>query len=468
MLPARVARRTLVKFRVLGPLTVSDDEGRDVPLGGRKQRAVLAMLILESGQPVTADRLVDGVWGERAHARALATLQVYVSTLRRALVDASGRTRLVPVRPGYRLDVEPTEVDSSHFGELLATAHAELAAGRDDNASVVLREALGLWRGPVLGDLATESFAAPHVARLEELRIEAWEDLVEANLRRGRHEGLVAELETLVTEHGLRERLWAALMTALYRSGRQADALRAYARASAMFAEELGLDPGPELRALERRVLAQDPRLDAQSASTRVRLPHPPGRLIGRAGEVSELVQLLSGNATRLVTVTGLGGAGKTRLAIAAAAAVAERFWGGVFFVPLAAVEEPALMLPSVAQALDVPEAAGVPWSAAIAAAVAGRPVLLVLDNLEQVLAAANDLAELLAAAPDLRLLVTSRALLRLRGEHEYAIPPLELADPSDLPALDVLAARRRSPCSSNGPPRSLRHSTWTTTTPRR
>jgi YVTN family beta-propeller protein len=228
-----------VEFRVLGPLEVLED-GREIDLGGAKQRALLAVLLLDANAVVSTDRLIDALWGERPPETAPKALQVHVSQLRRAL----GKERIVTRDPGYRIVVADEELDLQLFRQLIVS-------GRPD-------EALRLWRGPALADFAYEPFAQTEIARLEELRLTAVEDVMEAELRNGRDADLVAELEQLVRENPLRERLSAQLMLALYRSGRQTEALEAYQRTRRRLADEAGLEPGPALRELERKILNQD------------------------------------------------------------------------------------------------------------------------------------------------------------------------------------------------------------------
>ncbi|MGH9278479.1 MAG: BTAD domain-containing putative transcriptional regulator [Acidimicrobiales bacterium] len=244
-----------MEIRVLGLLEVVD-AGGPVPLRGRKVRSLLAMLSLRPGSVVSADRLVEGLWGEKPPTSAASTLQVYVSHLRKALGVEVVRTR----SPGYVLAVDADQVDAVRFERLVAEGRSLVA---DDPASAIARlsEALGLWRGPALADFSFEDFFRPHIARLEELRLVATEDRTEAELVLGHHGELVGPLRALVDDHPLRERLWGQLILALYRSGRQAEALRAFSELRKLLGEELGIEPGPALRELEADVLAQNPAL---------------------------------------------------------------------------------------------------------------------------------------------------------------------------------------------------------------
>src|SRR5919109_2135269 len=249
------------QFSLLGPLAVTSN-GEAVALGGQKRRALLAVLLLEANQVVSRDRLIDALWGEEPPDTARNTIQVYVSQLRKLLPEGMLET----VAPGYRLAVEPDSVDLFEFVRLSEEGRGALAAGDAAGAAETLRAALALWRGPPLADLAWEPFAQSEIVRLEELRLAALEDRIDADLALGRHGQLVSELEQLVAEHPLRERLRAQLMLALYRSGRQADALAVYQRARRTLVDELGIEPSETLRRLERAILAHDPSLNAPQA----------------------------------------------------------------------------------------------------------------------------------------------------------------------------------------------------------
>src|SRR3954467_10812161 len=250
----------MVDFRVLGPVEVVE-HGRSLALGGAKQRALLAILLLHANEVVSSERLIDELWGESPPATVTKSIHVYVSRLRKEL----GEERLVTRSPGYVLRVEPGDLDLQRFEALLAEARD----GDADAATTArpLREAPDLRRGPPLADLAYEAFAQPEIARLEELRWAALEARIDAELACGRHAELVGELQALVAEHPLRERLHGQLMLALYRSGRQADALEVYAAARRRLAEELGLEPGEELQRLQRAVLRHDAALDLPATS---------------------------------------------------------------------------------------------------------------------------------------------------------------------------------------------------------
>ena len=266
-------------FRILGPLEALD-EGREVALGGSKQRALLALLLLHANETLSTDRLIDELWGERPPATAAKTVQVHVSRLRKALGRTGGRRRARVTREhGYELQVDPEQLDAHRFERLSPRAAPSSPPAGPGAAAATLEEALALWRGRPLADLAYEPFAQREIARLDELRVATLELLIEAKLALGRHAEVVGLLEALIGEHPYRERLRAQLMLALYRSDRQADALQAYQEARSRSSEELGIEPGERLRELERAILAQDPALALPAAE---REPAPTPRRLRR------------------------------------------------------------------------------------------------------------------------------------------------------------------------------------------
>ena len=425
------------EYRILGPLEAFRD-GSAIRLGGRMQRMLLAQLLVEPGAPVAPDRLIDALWPEYDDAAA-SRLQVYVSQLRKALGDPGA----IAMRPGgYVAAVAPEDVDAVRFERLARAGHDALAAGDPQQAAPQLREALALWRGPAFGDAADEPFAKEAVSRLDGLRLTALEDRIEADLALGHHRELVPEIEGLVAQHPLRERLRGALMLALYRAGRQAEALDAFLAARRTLVDELGVEPGAALRELHEAMLRQDANLLVERPEIRARrhLPAPATSLVGRRAQLDEIVALQRRAAVRLLTLTGPGGTGKTRLAIQAGAELAEHFEHGVYFVALAEVEDPALVPYAIASALEVEEHPDRTIAESVARHLKARRLLLVVDNFEHVDEAAPVVSELLQAAPELKVLATSRAPLRLYGEHEYPVPPLP-----DGEAVDLFVARARA-----------------------
>jgi DNA-binding SARP family transcriptional activator len=319
-----------MEFRVLGPLEAIGDDGRPVRLGGQRERALLALLLTRPNQVVSVDAIVDGLWGGAPPRSAEKTLQSHVVRLRRTLEPARPRGApgevLVTREPGYLLRVAPGALDAARFEELVRQGRGPLAAGDAQAGAATLRRALALWRGPAFQEFAHTSFAWAEAERLAELRLGAIEDRVHAELAVGRDRELVPELEGLVGAQPLRERLWAALLLGLYRAGRQADALRAYQRARSMLVEELGIEPGAELRRLQAAILAQDPALDLVPAGPQVQpgreLPGPLALVdppcLGRAKELAFLQDAwkqLARERGGTVFLAGPAGIGKTRLA---------------------------------------------------------------------------------------------------------------------------------------------------------
>ena len=409
---------------LLGELEVVDDDGHDVVVTGAKQRALLAVLGLHTGRVVPTDQLVDALWGEEPPPAVRNGLQGLVSKLRRAL----GSTSLIAMRGGgYVLELPTEAVDVHRYERLVAEGRATAGTNRE-RAIALLAEADSLWRGAVLSEFAFEEFAATTTTRLSEMRLAATEERLDLELQLGRHQGVIGELESLVAAHPLRERPRGLLMLALYRSGRQADALRAYQDGRRLLGEELGLEPGPELRQLETAILNQDAGLDAPTANGPVTAPWTEHRsaipasltpMVGRDDELRDLLQLFADR--RLITLVGPGGVGKTRLALELARARSESLTAGGCLVELAPVGDPAGVRAAIASALELPD------PSRLATMIGERELLIVLDNCEHVIATAAEVADDLPAPlpAACACLATSREGLRVDGETIWPVPPL-------------------------------------------
>ncbi|WP_240760215.1 AfsR/SARP family transcriptional regulator, partial [Phytoactinopolyspora endophytica] len=480
-----------MRFGILGPLAVHTDDGDPVSVPELKVRALLADLLVHVGRPVSPDRLIDDLWGSGPPPKAANALQTKVSQLRRALRSAEPDTHPAVVYgpAGYQLRVAPDTLDTHRFSALVADARS--AAGPHDRVALLTR-ALDLWRGAALADFQNEPFAQATLNRLEEERLTVLEELAKARLEVGEHALVTAELSDLVAVHPLRERLRAVHMRALYQAGRQNEALDSYNKLRKHLADELGVDPSPELAALHQDILRQSadlqpPRLAGEGATesvipstspgtgppaVRSNLPSPPTDLIGRDSALADVQSLLRGN--RLVTLTGPGGVGKTRLAIAAASGMdGSQLPDGTWLVELASLspgagDAAALDADDVAHTVaaalglrDTPtraarrrvrpsasagtgaadSVAGTPGDATgvesdgtleqVVTALRDSRMLLVFDNCEHIVEpVAETIERLLAGAPHLRILATSRETVGASGERVWAVPPLDLPSP--------------------------------------
>ncbi|WP_326824206.1 AfsR/SARP family transcriptional regulator [Streptosporangium sp. NBC_01756] len=447
-------------FAILGPLEIRH-RGKTVEITGQRLRTLFGLLLLDAGRVVPVDRLIDGVWEDCPPNAVGNALQALISRLRAVLADQRGLVEAGAA--GYRMAVDPDRVDAHRFALLAAEGRTALTAGAPGDAATALHAALALWRGPALAGLADVHAVTAAVARLDALRLAAVEDRVEADLLLGRQAQVAAELPTLIAAHPLRERFRGQLMRALYGSGRHIEALASYQEARTVFADELGTDPSPELAALHLSMLRRDwtengprtgsadgkgsppgggPHGESDSPPAAPRRGNLPARItsfVGRKRDVTRTAELLAGH--RLVTLLGPGGAGKTRLSIESAEAVAGRMPDGVWLVELAPVAEPAQIPQTVFSALELRDPApAAPSSAAIAgpaprdplarlvAGLARKRLLIVLDNCEHVVEAAAALADrILAACPGVRVLATSREPLGITGEVTWPVPPLDL-----------------------------------------
>jgi predicted ATPase/DNA-binding SARP family transcriptional activator len=433
-----------VRVGILGPLIVVGDDG-PIDLGGARLRTLLIRLALEPGRTVGVDRLATALWSDDPPADQANALQSLVSRLRRALPDATVITSS-PV--GYQLSLPATHVDASEFEQLARDGRRLLEAGDATQAARVLTQALALWRGAALADAAEAGFAVASAARLEQLRLAATEDRIEADLALGRHGDVVSELDTLSGEHPLRERLRGLQLRALYGAGRQAEALTAYDETRRQLADELGVDPSPALQKVHLAVLRGDPELTAAPAvppareTPRTNLRTALTSFVGREAEIERIGELLG--RSRLLTLVGPGGAGKTRLATEVAASLAEggadgslAFEDGAWLVELAPVSDPADIAQAVLGSLTLREkrmldnkAPTGPRDALnrLVDAFSTGSALLVLDNCEHLIDGAAHVADyLLGRCPDLRILTTSREPLGIFGETLCPVPSLGL-----------------------------------------
>lgn len=458
-----------LNYSLLGPLAVRLN-GAPVLIPGARRRALLTRLLIDANRIVPADRLIEDLWGGAVPEHPSNALQAYVSHLRRVLEPGAGTelapfTVLVTRKPGYMLAVEADDLDAILFSRSFSDGRAALSEGRPAQAADILAEALELWRGPAMAEFAHFPWAAAEVARLDQLHWAAVEESLAAGLALGRNAAVAAAAEKAVTEQPFREGLWAHLMLALYRSGRQAEGLRAYTELARVLSDELGISPSPRLARLEADILLQSSDLDlrlpqanlasgpARSAGKpaadvvathlmsdkdapgnetrvvapkgrRINLPLPVSSFVGRHEEMTALAKTLG--STRLLTLTGAGGCGKTRLAVALGSRVAGDFEDGIYFADLAPLAIGGRVADALMSALGLRERQGADAGAVIEQHLEQRDALLVVDNCEHLLAeAATLIRRLLETSPGLKVVATSREPLGVHGETRWNVPPM-------------------------------------------
>ena len=427
--------------RILGPFEAVV-AGQPVEVPGSKRQAFVACLALRAGRVVPTDTLVEALWGSELPAAPRNAVQHHVTRLRRAL----GTDTIRLAADGYAL--EGAVVDAIQFEELLTAARGALRAGDARGAADTIADALDLWRGPALLGLPQSTWATAEAGRLDALRLDALEERFEAALALGEHADLVSAIRAALDESPFRERLWGQLMMALYRSGRQADALDVFQEARRVLMDELALEPGPELRRLQEAILAHDPAIAPVPLAPRQRgnVPAPSTSFIDREAELAQVTELLREH--RLVTLTGPPGVGKSRLALEAARSLESEIRGGAWHVGLANAGSAADVVRLVTQAVD---AHGADPLARVVARLRDTDAILVFDACEHVLEeTARVVSAVLAECPSVRVLATSREVLHVVGEVRVIVDPLPLPerdgrDAADAPAVELFTARARA-----------------------
>ncbi|WP_162240336.1 BTAD domain-containing putative transcriptional regulator [Nocardia arizonensis] len=428
-----------MEFEVLGALRVRDGD-RELTIGSATQRRLLAALLVHAGTVLSADRLIAVAWGEDPPPSALRSLHTYLSRLRTVL-HRDGAEILLTRPPGYLLDIAPDQLDATRF-------HRLVEAARITGDPADFESALGLWRGAAYAEFADSEFARAEAVRLEQARLVAREDSFEAALGRGHDGELVAAIEVFTAEHPLRERPHALLMRALYNSGRHADALAVFRRFRQRLDGELGVAPSATLRALESAILRQEldvvaPTAHPVSVPASSRLPSEPTPLIGRADDEAAIRTALTG--TRLLTLTGVGGVGKTRLALHVATRRAGDYPDGVRWCELAPLTDGAAVAHALAAALGARRGLRSSLEQAIIAFLAPKKLLLVLDNCEHVIEDSARLVDrIVRACPNVTVMTTSRIPLGVPGEHLYPTAPLPFAS-DDSPAARLFIDRAKA-----------------------
>ncbi|MFT7650000.1 MAG: putative ATPase [Candidatus Poriferisodalaceae bacterium] len=414
--------------QILGPLEVSSDLG-PLSLGGRKPRVVFACLALRIGRVTPVDELIEAGWGDDLPTNPANALQYQITQLRKVIeIDSAHPQYLITSKPGYRLDRDSVTTDAEQFETSLAAARQAFEVGDIDRAASLVEEALALWRGPALADFRYDDFARADAERLDEERVAAIELQLDIALADGRHTEVAPQLAQLTLEHPLREGLWARRVLALYRSGRQSEALRVFHDARESLAE-VGLEPGTELRELEQQIIEQDSSLDPEETRARApshNLPAPPNRLIGRDADIESVSELTE--AGRLVTLLGPGGAGKTRLAIAVGRALLDRYPGGIWFAPLDTLDDGSLLPAAIGRVIGMREDPDRPVVDTLVDHLSPNKTMLVLDNCEHLIGpVATFVRDLMARCEQLSVLATSQVTLESAGEVVFAVNPLAI-----------------------------------------
>jgi predicted ATPase/DNA-binding SARP family transcriptional activator len=443
-----------LRFAVLGPVRAWHRD-TELDLGSPQQRAVLAVLLLAEGRQVSVGALVDALWGHEPPRAAVGTVRTYVSRLRRCLGTSGaggGQEMIESAGDGYALPLRSAVLDLNVF--LAGTRDAQAAGNAGDaaRAAALLRDALGLWQGAPLAGIPGE-YAGSQRVRLAELQLAAIEQRLALDVELGRHAAAATELQTLLASYPMRERLSELLMLAMYRSGRQADALAVFHATRRLLSEELGIDPGAALCAMHQRILRMDESLIGMAGCDGGGLaaPSPVTALVGRDDDIEEVSGLLTAHDHRIVVLTGAGGIGKTRLALAVLERCKSHWRDGAAFVDLSAVTDPRLVPDAIAAALGLVVQGQEGPLDTLRRRLAERHMLIVLDNFEQVLGAAPMVAELAQRAPRLHVLVTSRVVLRVRGGQEWRVSPLgvgpaggTVAQLAEAPAVRLFTERVR------------------------
>ena len=437
-----------MEYRILGPLEVAHAR-RTLPLGEPRHRKLLAALLLHADELVSADWLIDALWGPGPPRSAAAMLHVRICELRAALRAGSGDygASIVTRSGGYELQTGAGDLDSRQFERLATAGTHAFRRGNLTTAGASLQEALGLWRGPPLLEVADEPFAEAEIARLEALHLHVLETAMEVELALGHHGDILAELGKLVTGHPMHERFWSQLMLAQYRTGRQGDALQSYQVVRQLLSERLGVDPGAALQRMHGAILRQDPALDAPPPSPSGTPPDaPPNNMpeqatafIGREWELAEVRALL--HTARLVTLVGVSGAGKSRLALEAATRGRHDFPDGAWLVDLETLKEPGLVIHAVADTLGVREHPERRLPDDVVEYLRAAQMLLILDGCDELLDEVADLCRLLLpSCGRLSILTTGRRPLNIAAERVRPLPGLPVP-PADATTIDAVEA---------------------------